>query len=188
MDDLGLLGTPQATAAPTAIPQMGPAIAAGELLDDDEIIQFSTKPSLWFVGIASLPVGGPAFAVGLAAWLMKPESGDWRGAAEAAMQLAFLIAIVRVILALTQWASRLYVLTNRRVMSFRGVIGVRVEQIRLSRIADAVLVQGGLERPLRLGRICMVPKSGTAAQIEWGCVARADEVHEIVMRAISRDR
>ena len=103
-------------------------------------------------------------------------------------QLAVVCAVVRVAYASLQWASRLYLLTNRRVMIFRGVLSVSVTQLRLDRIAEAELCPDWYERPLGLGTVRMTPLLETEESLHWTCLARPAEIHELLARAIARSR
>lgn len=184
MTELGSPHSAQATAAPAAIPQLRPAALPAELLDDDEIIELSTKPSIWFIAFASGPIVLPLALVLLFARVFARASFS-AGTIAVLTQACIAGIVIWTVVAALQWASRLYVLTNRRVMAFRGVVNVRVTQCRLRRISEATLRQASFERPLRLGSIMM--RSADAGQyVEWSHLARPHEIHEIVLRAVQR--
>ena len=52
-----------------------------------------------------------------------------------------------------QWASRVYVLTNRRIMRIRGVFSADLFECALVKIIGSKVVAGPHERVLRLGTI-----------------------------------
>ena len=68
-----------------------------------------------------VPVGvRSAVLVALSPWL---AFATWTIAAGSLAQLVMAVVGLRLGLALLQWVSRVYVLTNRRVMRIRGVPG-----------------------------------------------------------------
>lgn len=163
------------------------ASRAMEILDGDEIIQLSIKPSLWYVPLASANmvvamsmIAAVAAAVG--------TSLEWSPMVLLVFQMAIVCAVVRVAYASLQWASRLYLLTNRRVMTFRGVLSVSVTQLRLDRIAEADLCPEWYERPMGLGTVRLKPLSQAEDSLSWTYLARPSEVHEMLARAIGRSR
>ena len=158
------------------------AVASTIQLDGDEIIQLSIKPSLWFIPVVSLRfVAAAGLLAAAVAFAMRGSGADlgWR-----IVQLLVILAIVRLALAALQWASRLYVLTNRRAMRFRGVLSVDVSECPLAKISEPELCVAAYQRGLRLGTIRMHPAAAELAQVEWEQVAGASEVHELLVRAI----
>jgi len=203
-----------ADAPPAAVkpPVVVPAAAARlELLDGDEIIQLTIKPSLWLIPLVSLRwVTTMAVIARALAWAM--QSG-WTAQGMLAFQAACSIAVVRVAIGTLQWASHLYILTNRRVLRFAGVFNVRVAACPLTKIATADLHCEAYQRWLRLGTITLRPAAaasipGTSAfvpsgpaggkppcssaslteacTVDWEHLAHPAHIHELVTRAIRK--
>lgn len=174
---------PAAEARPGAA-AIKPATAPLSLLDGDEIIQLSIKPSVWYIPLVSLNFGATALLAGIGLYFAM------RGGvlAESALPFQVLIAAaaVRLGLATLQWASRLYVLTNRRVMRFKGVLNVDVAQLRLSDVGRVDVQAGSLARALRLGTLQIASAEEKARPCIWREVARPLEVHEILVRAVRK--
>lgn len=167
-----------------AVPETAIAATPAEVLQSDEIIQLSIKPSLWFIPLVSMKV---VLATALlAATLALGAKGAWNMGTSLAFNGVVGIAVLRLAFATLQWASRLYVLTNRRVLRFRGVFTVSVGECRLSRIAQADLRISTYQRWLGLGSIRMTPIDDRAPAIDWDQVAAPQEIHEIVAKAITR--
>jgi hypothetical protein len=103
-----------------------------------------------------------------------------------AAALAVLAAVMRLVVASLQWASRVYVLTNRRVMRFSGVANVEVLDCGLKDVSRANMELGGVQRMLRLGTIHMTPSRESRPTIVWDHVARAADVYAKVVRAIKK--
>jgi uncharacterized membrane protein YdbT with pleckstrin-like domain len=155
-----------------------------ELLERDEIVEFSIKPSPWFIAIVSGPlvvlVGVLAAAVAFA----TRDSGTQYAAY--AVPLAVLVAVLRVVMASLQWASRVYILTNRRVMRLSGILNPDVAGCPLRRIAKVDLHVDTAQRVLRLGSISMASTGPPSETIVWEHVARPTHIHERLVRAIRR--
>ncbi len=156
------------------------------MLDGGEIIELSIKPSLWY-----LPISAGRFTVlcallAIATGLVAPPAASAAGTLTIAGFLA--AAVVRVGVAALQWASRLYVLTNRRVLRFRGILTVHVNECPLSRVAEAELHSSIPQRLLRLGSIRVQPLDKRLEAVSWEHIARPAQVHETLLRAIRRAR
>jgi membrane protein YdbS with pleckstrin-like domain len=157
-----------------------------EMLGGDEVIQLSIKPSLWFIPLVSLGwlLGVSVLVVALAAGVR----GSWAREGLFACQALVGIAALRLAVATLQWASRLYVLTNRRVMRFTGVLSVRVAECPLARISALDLHASPYGRLLRLGTIRMQPVDRNQPPVSWDDVAHPQEIHEILERAIRKSQ
>jgi len=154
------------------------------LLDGGEVVHFAIKPSPWFVILAStrwIVIAG--LLAGLSTThLVGPSYGGYL------FQLAILIAGVRLSWAMLDWVSRLYVLTNRRVMSIRGAFSVELYECGLDRIQDTRLTLSPAERLARVGTVTFQTASGDGGFGTWRIVARPLEVHEKLRDAIKRAR
>jgi uncharacterized membrane protein YdbT with pleckstrin-like domain len=170
-------------ANPAATVDEAPA-AQIKLLDQDEIVELSIKPSLWFVAIVSARV---VVLVGAAAAIVTFAMRDSSSLVAAyVVPLAVLVAVLRVVVASLQWASRVYVLTNRRVMRLAGMLNVDITECQLARIGRINLRLTTVQRMLGLGSICMAPAGDSEPMIVWDYVAKAGEIHAKLIRAIKK--
>jgi hypothetical protein len=169
--------------APVAAPKEAPA-AAIQLLDGDEVVQLSIKPSLWYIPIVSARFVLGAVLLGLAVAIASRDG--WSNAGSIVLQILVLLALARVAVAALQWASRLYVLTNRRVMRFRGVLNVDLAECPLAKISAAELHVAWYQGALGLGDIRMRPAAEELASVGWEQVSKSAEIHELLLRAIRR--
>ncbi|HPM24298.1 MAG TPA: PH domain-containing protein [Phycisphaerae bacterium] len=174
--------------SPPAVPgvRVAPAKAAAklELLDGDEVIQLSIKPSLWFIPLvaAKWVLAMALLAAGVAVVMRE----GWTREGLIVFQLLIGVAAIRVGVATLQWASRLYVLTNRRVMRFKGILSVDVAERRLAQIGQIKLHIPRYGHALRLGSILMQLAEHDSTPLWWDDVARPHEIHEILERAIRK--
>lgn len=180
--DAAVAEAPPVTDAPAIASKKA---AAKVELGGDEIIQFSIRPSLWFVAIVSatwvIGLGLVAAAVAIVAF-----RGGWTHQTPIVYQVLVAVAAVRAGVATLQWASRLYLLTNRRVMRIKGVLKPDVAECQLARISRVDVYAGWYHRPLRLGSIQMTPGSGDGPPVVWEHLAHADDVHAKLVRAIRK--
>ncbi len=170
----------------TAVRFAGGEVVPAHLLDGGEIVHFAIKPSAWFIPLDSARWLGAAVAIALLAGTDVISSGYRL----LVLQAAVLLAALGLGWATLEWVSRLYVLTNRRVMSIRGVVKVEMFECFLRRIQDARLAVSPLERMFRVGSVLLQvgSESGGAPSASWRHVARPAEVHQKLCDAISRAR
>lgn len=153
-------------------------------LDGDELIQLSIKPSLWYIPLTSANILMLVAVLGVACALAMRAGAT--PVTVMPFQILACLAAVRIGVAMLQWASRLYVLTNRRVLRFEGVLKVSVAECRLKQIGGVDVRPSWLGRGIRLGSIHMRPADEDARAIVWADVARPQEIHELLVRAIRK--
>jgi uncharacterized membrane protein YdbT with pleckstrin-like domain len=156
-------------------------VVPAHLLDGGEVVHFAIKPSRWFVLLISLRwvlAGIALMVVSYSAWV--PQQSHWY-----LYQSGWCIAALRLGWAMLEWVSRLYVLTNRRVMRLRGVFNVELFECSLGRIQNTYLTASLSERLTGTGTIT-VETASTAGSSAWLMVSRPLEVHEKLREAILR--
>ena len=112
--------------ADTSINEMLP----DNLIGADEKVILAVKPSLWLIAFFSFRTVVIAAVVAVILTLSSPRLnlGRWAGYA---IQFCALAAIARLAFALLQWASRTYVLTDKRIIRIRGVFTIDIFQCYL---------------------------------------------------------
>lgn len=162
-------------------------VVPAHLLDGGEIVHFALKPSPWFVLIVSIRwiITGLALTYfSMSEW--APSGSRWY-----LWYLGFSLAAGRVGWGLMEWVSRLYVLTNRRVMRIRGVFNVELFECSLDRIQNTYLTLSVFERLTRTGTVTFQTAAGSGGSTgtaSWRIVARPMEVHEQLRDAVNRAR
>jgi hypothetical protein len=173
------LFTDGAGAPPIARADLLPA----QLLDGDEIVIFAVKPSLWFVLFTSARwLLAMTALIALIAWLGVPPGMSKPIIVKAALAGAG----ARVGFALLQWVSRLYVLTNRRIMRLRGIFNVDLFECQLGKIQNTYLTMAWYERLASLGSISFATAGTAGIEATWINVNNPMEVQERVRSAIHR--
>ncbi len=173
--------------APRAVGLTTEGVVPQSLLDGGEIVHFAIKPAPWFILLVSLRWILAAAMIACLAW-MDVVAPYYR---VFALQAAVLIAVARLGWAALEWVSRLYVLTNRRVMSIRGVTKVEVFECTLDRIQNTYMVLSPPERLARVGTVAFqtaAASSGAGGTGTWRMIAKPLEVHEQLLAAIHRAR
>lgn len=157
-------------------------VIPAHLLDGGEIVLFAIKPSLWFILLCSIRW----IVASVLLWLAASYANGSRLSLPL-MQLAVVLLVGRLAWATMQWSTRLYILTNRRIMRIRGVFSVNVFECPLSRIQNTVLHVSLAERIVRIGSILASTAAGDATgHVSWRMVARPLEIHERLRQAIDR--
>jgi hypothetical protein len=102
------------------------------------------------------------------------------------LQSAVAVALVRVSAAMFQWASRLYVLTNRRIMRIKCVLHVNVFECPLVKIQNTYLDFTLPQRLVRIGSIHMQTAGTGGGNAVWEHLAQPTLVHTRLRNAIGR--
>jgi len=173
-------GTPASTPSAVGVEQ---ALVPAGLLDGGELVLLAVKPSLWFIVLQSgwWLIGMALLAAG--AWYLDLDSYS-----KLTVQLPAALALVRVSVAMFQWASRLYVLTNRRVMRIKGVLHVDVFECPLSKIQNTFLTFSLPERAVRIGSIHILTAGTGSVEAVWQHISQPLAVHTKLREAIARSQ
>ena len=155
------------------------------LLGDGEVVIAVLRPSLWYVLL--WPLGSLLFIAGLVfalAWLTRFQWAGWTEMQ--AFGLGLFLVGIRLGWQFLDWANRLYVLTDRRVMRRRGVFQVDVFEARLDRIQQTSVLQLVRERIFGLGSIAFATAGTSRLEAVWEAVRAPFEVQKTVLDAIDR--
>jgi hypothetical protein len=154
------------------------------LLDGDEIVILAIKPSLWFVLFVSFRWVLAMLLVILLAGMLGDRVP--RVSASVIAQTAGALAAGRLGLAVLQWVSRLYVLTNRRIMRLTGILNIDLFECPLTKIQNTYLTLAWYERLTGLGTISFATAGTGGVEASWAHVNNPLELHERVRSAIHR--
>ena len=158
-------------------------LVPARLLDGGETVLLAIKPSLWFVAFNSFRWILILSLVVVGVLWMSP---GWQPVEPRLLiQTAIGFMVLRLAVATLQWVSRLYVLTNRRIMRIRGVFNVDIFEANLTRIQNTYLRLNWYERVFRLGTIDISTAGTGSVEASWENVPRPLEVHEAIRRATS---
>ena len=157
-----------------------------QLLQPGEIIILLIKPSPWYIVLSCL-----GFLVGVAvvagALLMLQRAGmvnvvDRHDLIVGAVGLAG----VRLFWQLLDWLSRVYVLTDQRVIRVRGVLRVQVFECPLKQVQHTSAYFSLRERVFGLGTLAFATAGTAGIEAVWEMLAQPLEVHQVVVQALNR--
>jgi hypothetical protein len=84
--------------------------------------------------------------------------------------------------------SRLYILTNLRILRLSGVFNVEIYDCALRKVARSLLDRTLPERLCRIGSILIIPQEEDCPIGSWQMVAEPGRVQQQVAAAIARAR
>lgn len=167
-----------------------PAAAAmlpAELLQPGEIIILLLKPSPWFIVLVPMKMLiGIALGTGVLAALqgMAPIGFSQ----QQIVVLGFALGGVRVFWQFLEWLSRVYVLTDQRVIRVMGVLRISIFETPLQRIQHTEIVVSVRERLLGLGSIAFATSGTGGYEAYWLMIQKPLEVHQKIVQTLNRYR
>lgn len=176
---------------------MGPGVAEAptmdaatmlppELLQDNEIIILLIKPSPWYIVLEPLRTLLALFAM---ACLTSLAPADWLVVDRRDLMVGWVAAIgVRLFWQFLEWLSRIYVLTDRRVIRVAGVLRIAVFESPLENIQNTQALYSIRERMFGLGTITFATAGTGAVEAVWRMVSQPLEVHKLVVSTMRRYR
>ena len=156
----------------------------GDLLADDETVIFAIKPSLWSIAFVSFRTVAVASLLALGTYILGPafHLGVY---GLYIIELCGFVVLGRVGLALLQWASRTYVLTDRRVIRIRGVLTIDIFQSSLTRIQNTFMVLTLPARFFGLGDIEFTTAGTGGIEAVWRHLKNPLPIHHQLLRAMN---
>jgi hypothetical protein len=154
-------------------------------LPDGEAVLMLIRPSVWMIVLACkwiFGLGALASAVAIVydAHVPGPPSLVW--------QSALLVLVVRFMAAAAVWMSRVYALTDQRVLMLYGVFRPMVADVLLVDVARIRLLRHLHERVLGIGHIEIIPRQEDRPIMLWSYLARPAMVQDRLRQAIHRAR
>jgi membrane protein YdbS with pleckstrin-like domain len=177
----GLTGETAADQAAARAAGMLPA----ELLQPGEIIVLLLKPSAWFILLT--PLRSLTFIAVLA---MAIDTANTYLALSLGRQNILLAALTLILLRLfwqfLEWLSRVYVLTDRRIISVAGVLRIRVFETPLQKIQHTNLLFSLRERFFALGTIAFATAGSAFTESFWLMLSNPLQVHQKIIQTLNR--
>ncbi|HVT90351.1 MAG TPA: PH domain-containing protein [Tepidisphaeraceae bacterium] len=176
-----------AGAAP-AVPAVGAASPLAALLtrhifQDGEIILLILKPSIFFIVLSMLRSAAVVLILMIAAVLFDAHlPGQPRSYVEAGA----CILAARFMWSVLQWTSRLYVLTDMRLVSLSGVLALDIFDCPLRKVARTRVFRSMRERLFGLGSIEIIPSDENLPITLWQTVSNPLAVNDQIVAAMNR--
>lgn len=160
------------------------------LLQRGETVLLICKPSPFYILLD--PLGYYVLIVSLtaAAWALATANWPWWLAWLEMLQPAHVLLAgggllgVRLVWATLQWLSRLYVLTDRRVIRRLGVLRTFTFQAHLQQVQHTQLIRRLRERLFGLGTIGVATAGTGLNEAFWEMLAQPYAVHQRLIDAL----
>lgn len=164
------------------------AMLPAQLLQPGEVIILLIKPSPWFILL--VPLRFFAVVVLLAALVILLErKGIDVGIERYDLVVAALGLIgVRLFWQMLEWLSRVYVLTDQRIIRVKGVLSVQVFECPLAKVQQTDLILPLLQRVFWLGTIGFATAGTAFREAYWFMIARPLDVHAKIIETMRRYR
>jgi uncharacterized membrane protein YdbT with pleckstrin-like domain len=174
---------PHLTEEPAVARDAITAMLPADILRDDELVLILAKPSLWFIPLTSIRF--ILIVIGIAAIVVRTQVAE-RFAPQNIAILASVIVLGRLVWAMLVWTSHIYLLTNQRLVTIKGVINVAVFQCTLRKIQRTALYKPFFLRLFALGTIGIGTASANDFDTTWEMLPRPLATHEQIVAAIHR--
>ncbi len=174
-------------ASPDEVAARAAGMLPDELLQPGEIIILLLKPSLWYVPLASLRTLTGIVVLAIAVDASNTYLSLGLGRQNILLAALFLI-LLRLSWQFLEWLSRVYVLTDRRVVTVAGVLRVGVFETPLTSIQHTNLLFSIRERIFGLGSIAFATAGTAAAETYWLMLNNPLQVHQKVVQTLNRYR
>lgn len=169
-----------AGAVATPVPQ-----ALQSALSPGEIVVLVLKPSPLYIALSSLgTLVSAALLACILAYLSRFAWAPWTEGH--ALAIGATVAAGRLVAAAIDRQFHFYMLTDRRVLTRRGVLRTVLHETPLSRIQNTIVVQSLRERLFGLGTLGFATAGRGTFDAYWETIARPFVVHRTVLETIER--
>jgi hypothetical protein len=161
-------------------------LLASHVLGDGEVVLLVLRPSLWFILLSCARFLVVALLGIFAASFFGSRSMWSHGTMRSLVELGVTAISARLMWATLQWMSRLYILTDLRVLILSGVFSVTIFDCPLRKVARTRLIRSNPERATGIGTIEIIPQDDELPFGQWQMIAQPTAVHEQIQATISR--
>ena len=158
-----------------------------ELLQPGELIILMLKPSGWYILLGSLRSLVIIAAVVLVITSLM-EYGFLNVTRQDLTLVAAGLVVARLFWQFLDWLSRVYVLTDRRIIRVKGVVRVEVFEASLKQIQHTQCYFSLRERLFGLGTLGFATAGTATYEAYWTMVAQPVQVHRTVVQTLERYR
>jgi hypothetical protein len=172
-------------AAPAPLTAAAPmaALLTRHILQDGEVILLILKPSILFIVLSMLRFAAVVLIVMIAA---KVFDERLPGQARTYVEAGIFLLGGRLMWSVLQWMSRLYILTDLRIIRLSGVFQLEIFDCPLRKVARTRILRTMREQICRLGSIEIIPSDERLPIGTWQMVSRPILVNEQIVAAVNR--
>jgi len=161
------------------------ALLPDELLQPGEVVLLLIKPSPLYIVLSCLKSLAIMGIITLAA--MYVADFGWVNLDQNDVLTAGVgLIAIRLVWQFLEWLSRVYVLTDRRVIRVKGVVTVQLFEAPLKQIQHTECTFTLRERLFGLGSVAFSTAGTALPEAYWLMVANPLTVHQTVVKAIDR--
>jgi hypothetical protein len=158
-----------------------------DLLQPGEIVILFLKPSPWYILLAPLgSLAATTILVLLA--IVISDRFNLRISQRDLVLLGIGLVGVRLFWQFLEWLSRIYVLTDRRIIRVKGVLRVQVFETPLKQVQHTYALFSIRERLFGLGTMAFTTAGTAFIEATWEMVARPLQVHKQIVQTLNRYR
>lgn len=182
----GLLTASDAAGAEAIVPDRAATLLPEGLLQGDELVILRIRPSLLYVPL-SCATGLIVIALAAVFLAYLSRTLAWIPWTDVqAFALGILVGAMRLGWQGLEWYSRVYVLTDRRIIRRMGVLRMAVFQTPLTCIQHTSVFSTLRERVLGLGTIGFATAGTGVFEAYWVMIRDPFGVHKIVVETMER--
>ncbi len=168
------------TPAATSLAQL----VSRHVLRDGELVILLLKPSHWYILLSSLRFIAVVLLIMIATRVFDDNLPPLNRFA--VLEAGIFLIVGRLTWAALQWSSRLYVLTDMRIVAISGVFTATIFDCPLRKIARTRLIFSARERLFRCGTVEIIPLAEDQPEGLWQTVAKPKFVHEQIVATINK--
>lgn len=177
-------GTPK-RADPLADLSVLQRVSTAGLIPAGETVILALKPSRWFVMLSR---GGLFVVWGiamLAAWYFGPML-DMPIGTRGLQALVLAAGVAALLWSALDWQTRLYLLTDRRMVRVAGIIRQTVREVPLRNVQSVTMSRSARERLTGIGSLGVSSAGSDGYEVTWRMVSRPREALRVVREAVER--
>ena len=154
------------------------------LLRGNELVILMVRPSLWYIAATSFRFCGIIILLALLT-IHSGIFGDllWP---KTALIISGALVGMRIIYALMEWTSHLYLLTTCRIVTIKGARHPTIFEAGLAHISEARLIEPAMQNMLALGTIGFAVDKNIDPGSLWEWIPNAPRIHQQILAAISK--
>lgn len=183
----GAGGTGPGALNPDAAALRAASMVPDQLLQPGEIIILLLKPHPLYIFLAPLKTLTIILLV-TTLGVMIDGKINMGGARQNIVVLGVVAMIGRVFWQVLEWFSRVYIMTDRRIVAVSGVLRVRVFETPLNQITHTEMLFSLRERIFALGTAAFFTAGTAFAEAYWVMLAKPLDVHQKIVETLRRYR
>ena len=164
------------------------AILPAQLLQPGELIILLIKPSPWFILLVPMRFIAIVLLCGLLAAQLQNRGFNLGLHRNDVIIATLAILGLRLFWQMLDWLSRVYVLTDQRIIRIKGVLNVQVFECPLQKIQQTDLLLPLSQRVFWLGTIGFATAGTAVHEAYWLMIAKPLEVHAKIVETLRRYR